>query len=109
MSEQVTPPPTRQFTDAEKRLLERLQAATESPYPLLDGPAERAAAEKALREELKAGCRESCPPTLPALAHSELGRLADEAGKPTEIVHLQLVASCSGCGRRITRDYAAKP
>lgn len=102
------PPAEREFTPAEKKLLDRLAQATESPYPLVETAAQRTAAEAELRAELKAGCGARCPKTLPAVAEAVLGELADDAGKPTGLVHVQLAAGCTGCGRRRTRDYLVK-
>jgi len=108
MAETNQAEPAREFTEAETKLFARLQAATESPYPLLETAAERTKAEQELQAELRDGCGPKCPKTKPAIAGSVLGEFNDDAGKPTGLTHLQLSTSCTGCGRRVNRDFALK-
>jgi len=108
MSAANQPPPARKFTPKEQALLDRLAAATESPYPLLENAAERTAAATALAAELRAGCGDKCPQDPPAIAGSLIGEFNDDAGKPSGLSHLQLATGCEGCGRRVTRDFALR-
>jgi hypothetical protein len=108
MSDTNQTPPEREFTDSEKKLLARLAAATESPYPLLETAADRTKAEQELQAELQSGCGEKCPKTKPAIAGAVISELNDDAGKPSGLVHLQLSTNCSACGRRVNRDFALR-
>jgi hypothetical protein len=108
MSAANPPPPAREFTAAEKKLLARLAAKTESPYPLLENAAERTAAEASLVAELRSGCGPQCPTDAPPIAGSLLAEFNDDAGKPTGLSHLQLATGCERCGRRVSRDFALK-
>lgn len=87
---------------AEREMHERISAQFESPWPVIETAAERLAAEQVVLAELRSGCGVGCPSEPPGVSAAMVQGL--EQG----FMHLQLGASCSGCGRRVSKDYAAK-